>query len=54
MQAAIAGLTKNTSPHMIYRAGLESIALRLGAIVSLMASTSKPIHEQVDVIFSLL
>ncbi|GAB5031647.1 sugar (pentulose and hexulose) kinases [Nannochloropsis oceanica] len=36
-KATITGLTKHTTGADIYRAGLESVALRLAAIVSLMA-----------------
>ena len=36
-KATITGLTKSTTAADVYRAGLESVALRLGAIVQLMA-----------------
>jgi glycerol kinase len=39
-QAVIAGLTKSTTTAEIYRAALESVALRLGVIVKLMSGAS--------------
>lgn len=36
--AAIAGVTKATTPVHLYRAGLEAVALRLGRIVALLAA----------------